>query len=68
MPAWMKWDGGEGGEVGGLLLLLVGGLFCCCCFGGGWGGGLGGEGEVTGNNLTMHCHHQNDFCIKQGQR
>ena len=36
--------------------------------GGGVGGGLwrlgGGERELT--YLSLHCHHQNDFCIKMG--
>ena len=32
-----------------------------------WGGGGGGGGE--GGKviyLSLHCHHQNDFCIKMG--
>ena len=24
----------------------------------------GGGGEII--NLSLHCHHQNDFCIKMG--
>ena len=28
------------------------------------GGGEGGEGEII--YLSLHCHHQNDFCIKMG--
>ena len=28
-----------------------------------WGGG-GGEGEII--YISLHCHHQNDFCIKVG--
>ena len=31
----------------------------------GWGGGLEvGGGEII--YLSLHCHHQNDFCIKMG--
>ena len=33
--------------------------------GGGGGGGYGGGGEV-GIYLLLHCHHQNDSCIKNG--
>ena len=29
-----------------------------------YGGGGGGEREVI--YLSLHCHHQNDFCIKMG--
>ena len=29
----------------------------------GGGGGTGGGGRLY---LTLHCHHQNDFCIKMG--
>ena len=29
---------------------------------GGYGGGGGGRGEII--YLSLHCHHQNDFCIK----
>ena len=25
---------------------------------------VGGEGEII--YLSLHCHHQNDFCIKMG--
>ena len=36
--------------------------------GGGWGGGggmeVGGGGEII--YLSLHCHHQNDSCIKVG--
>ena len=33
--------------------------------GGGTGGGRGyGGGEII--YLSLHCHHQNDFCIKMG--
>ena len=28
------------------------------------GGGGGGGGEII--YLSLHCHHQNDFCIKMG--
>ena len=28
------------------------------------GGGGGGGGEII--YLSLHCHHQNDFCIKVG--
>ena len=33
--------------------------------GGGGEGGMevGGEGII---HLSLHCHHQNDFCIKAG--
>ena len=32
---------------------------------GGWGGGMEmGKREII--YLTLHCHHQNDFCIKMG--
>ena len=30
--------------------------------GGGGGGGGGGQREII--YLSLHCHHQNDFCIK----
>ena len=30
----------------------------------GYGGGGGGEMEII--YLSLHCHHQNDFCIKMG--
>ena len=32
----------------------------------GWGGGglFGGESKII--NLSLHCHHQNDFCIMAG--
>ena len=30
----------------------------------GMGGGGGGEREIT--YLSLHCHHQNDSCIKMG--
>ena len=33
----------------------------CVCGGGGWRDGGGGK-----LHLTLHCHHQNDFCIKMG--
>ena len=38
--------------------------------GGGWGygGGGGGGGEREIIYLSLLCHHQNDFCIKDGQR
>ena len=29
-----------------------------------WGGGGGGEREII--YLSLHCHHQNDSCIKMG--
>ena len=29
-----------------------------------WGGEGGREREIT--YLSLHCHHQNDFCIKMG--
>ena len=29
-----------------------------------WGGGGGGEGGII--YLSLHCHHQNDSCIKLG--
>ena len=29
-----------------------------------WGGGGGGGGEII--YLSLHCHHQNDSCIKMG--
>ena len=35
----------------------------------GGGGGGGEEGEGKGGEiiyLSLHCHHQNDFCIKTG--
>ena len=32
--------------------------------GGEYGGGGGGEMEII--YLSLHCHHQNDFCIKMG--
>ena len=28
------------------------------------GGGMEGEREII--YLSLHCHHQNDFCIKVG--
>ena len=31
---------------------------------GGGGGGGGGEREII--YLSLHCHHQNDSCIKMG--
>ena len=30
------------------------------------GGGGGGGGQII--YLSLHCHHQNDLCIKVGQR
>ena len=30
----------------------------------GGGGGGGGGGKII--YLSLHCHHQNDFCIKTG--
>ena len=30
----------------------------------GYGGGGGGGGEII--YLSLHCHHQNDSCIKVG--
>ena len=33
-------------------------------YGGGGGGGMGGKREII--YLSLHCHHQNDFCIKMG--
>ena len=33
---------------------------------GGRGYGGGGEREII--NLSLHCHHQNDSCIKMGYR
>ena len=30
-----------------------------------WGGG-GGAGRRGKLYLSLHCHHQNDFCIKVG--
>ena len=32
--------------------------------GGGVGGGGGWQGEII--YLSLHCHHQSDFCIKVG--
>ena len=33
----------------------------------GWGeGGYGGWGEREIMYLSLHCHHQSDFCIKVG--
>ena len=29
-------------------------------------GGYGGGGEREIIYLSLHCHHQNDFCIKMG--
>ena len=29
-----------------------------------WSGGGGGGREII--YLSLHCHHQNDFCIKMG--
>ena len=34
--------------------------------GGGGGGGYGGEGREILLYLSLHCHHQNDSCIKTG--
>ena len=34
--------------------------------GGGGGGGYGGGGKREIIYLSLHCHHQNDFCIKVG--
>ena len=36
--------------------------------GGGGGGGLevGGRGEREIIHLSLHCHHQNGYCIKMG--
>ena len=33
-------------------------------WGGGGAGGEGGRGEII--YLSLHRHHQNDFCIKVG--
>ena len=33
----------------------------CVCV---WGGGGGGKREMI--YLSLHCHHQNDSCIKMG--
>ena len=33
-------------------------------WGGGGGGRMGGGREII--YLSLHCHHQNDFCIKVG--
>ena len=30
------------------------------------GGGGSGKGRLEELYLTLHCHHQNDFCIKMG--
>ena len=30
------------------------------------GGGVGGRGSVHELFLTVHCHQQNDLCIKMG--
>ena len=32
----------------------------------GGGGGYGGGGRLYTYRYTVHCHHQNDFCIKVG--
>ena len=32
----------------------------------GEGGGYGGGGRGKNIHLSLHCHHQNDFCIKMG--
>ena len=32
--------------------------------GGGGGGRGGGGGEII--YLWLHCHHENDFCVKMG--
>ena len=32
----------------------------------GYGGGSGGGGEREIIYLSLHCHHQNDSCIKMG--
>ena len=34
--------------------------------GGGGGGGYGRAGKREIIYLSLHCHHQNDFCIKMG--
>ena len=36
--------------------------------GGGGGGGMesGGGGKMESLYLSLHCHHQNNFCIKMG--
>ena len=33
-----------------------------------WGGGGGGGGMEVGKReiISLHCHHQNDSCIKMG--
>ena len=36
----------------------------CVCVGGGGGYGKWGKREII--NLSLHCHHQNDSCIKMG--
>ena len=38
----------------------------CVCVGAGGGGG--GEAEREIKYLSLHCHHQNDICIKIGSR
>ena len=51
VPAGTELPGGWGGGGGGL----------------GWRGGGGqweGPGGGGGLYLTLHCHNQNDFCIK----
>ena len=32
----------------------------------GFGGGGGGEAEREIINLSLHCHHRSDSCIKMG--
>ena len=27
---------------------------------------VGGEGDYILIRISLHCHHQNDFCIKMG--
>ena len=46
-------EGGGGGGGGGEGVMEVR-----------WGGGGGGEGRLL--NLSRHCHHQNDSCIRMG--
>ena len=35
-------------------------------YGRGEGGGGGGRGKMEVTYLSLHCHHQNDSCIKMG--
>ena len=42
-----------------IIIKREGGMEVCVC-----GGGGGGGGEII--YLSLHCHHQNDSCIKMG--